>query len=110
MTRETGKAIKDAKAEVARSQDTIMLSAEEAIRAARDAEPARAGRVDPNEPNGYRAGDRVTVVPEDYGRDAVTGELVASDPFEVAIRRTDERVGEVVVHFPRQGYLMTPCA
>jgi acyl-CoA reductase-like NAD-dependent aldehyde dehydrogenase len=32
MTRETGKAIKDAKAEVARSQDTIMLSAEEAIR------------------------------------------------------------------------------
>jgi acyl-CoA reductase-like NAD-dependent aldehyde dehydrogenase len=32
MTRETGKAIKDAKAEVTRSQDTIMLSAEEAIR------------------------------------------------------------------------------
>jgi acyl-CoA reductase-like NAD-dependent aldehyde dehydrogenase len=32
MTRETGKPLKDAKAEVARSQDTIMLSAEEAIR------------------------------------------------------------------------------
>lgn len=32
MTRETGKAIKDAKAEVIRSQDTILLSAEEAIR------------------------------------------------------------------------------
>jgi acyl-CoA reductase-like NAD-dependent aldehyde dehydrogenase len=32
MTREIGKAIKDAKAEVVRSQDTIMLSAEEAIR------------------------------------------------------------------------------
>lgn len=32
MTRETGKAVKDAKAEVTRSQDTIMLSAEEAIR------------------------------------------------------------------------------
>ena len=32
MTRETGKAIKDAKAEVVRSQDTILLSAEEAIR------------------------------------------------------------------------------
>jgi acyl-CoA reductase-like NAD-dependent aldehyde dehydrogenase len=32
MTRETGKAIKDAKAEVLRSQDTVMLSAEEAIR------------------------------------------------------------------------------
>ena len=32
MTRETGKAIKDARAEVTRSQDTILLSAEEAIR------------------------------------------------------------------------------
>jgi acyl-CoA reductase-like NAD-dependent aldehyde dehydrogenase len=32
MTLETGKAIKDAKAEVVRSQDTIMLSADEAIR------------------------------------------------------------------------------
>ncbi len=32
MSRETGKAIKDAKAEVLRSQDTILLSAERAIR------------------------------------------------------------------------------
>ena len=32
MTRETGKAIKDARAEVTRSQDTMLLSAEEAIR------------------------------------------------------------------------------
>jgi acyl-CoA reductase-like NAD-dependent aldehyde dehydrogenase len=32
MSRETGKAIKDARAEVIRSQDTILLSAEEAIR------------------------------------------------------------------------------
>jgi len=32
MSRETGKAIKDSKAEVVRSQDTLLLSAEEAIR------------------------------------------------------------------------------
>jgi acyl-CoA reductase-like NAD-dependent aldehyde dehydrogenase len=32
MSRETGKAIRDARAEVTRSQDTILLSAEEAIR------------------------------------------------------------------------------
>lgn len=32
MARETGKAIKDAKAEIVRSQDTLMLSAEEAVR------------------------------------------------------------------------------
>src|SRR5512141_598436 len=39
MTREIGKAIKDAKAEVARSQDTILLSAEEAIRIAGEQVP-----------------------------------------------------------------------
>jgi acyl-CoA reductase-like NAD-dependent aldehyde dehydrogenase len=32
MTRETGKAIKDSKAEIVRSQDTLLLSAEEAVR------------------------------------------------------------------------------
>ncbi len=32
MARETGKAVKDAKAEVVRSQDTILLSSEEAVR------------------------------------------------------------------------------
>jgi acyl-CoA reductase-like NAD-dependent aldehyde dehydrogenase len=32
MARETGKAIKDAKAEIVRSQDTLLLSAEEAVR------------------------------------------------------------------------------
>ena len=32
MTRETGKAIKDARAEIVRSQDTLSLSAEEAVR------------------------------------------------------------------------------
>lgn len=39
MARETGKAIKDAKAEVIRSQDTIELSAEEAIRIAGEQVP-----------------------------------------------------------------------
>jgi acyl-CoA reductase-like NAD-dependent aldehyde dehydrogenase len=32
MARETGKAVKDAKAEIVRSQDTLLLSAEEAVR------------------------------------------------------------------------------
>jgi acyl-CoA reductase-like NAD-dependent aldehyde dehydrogenase len=39
MTRETGKALKDAKAEVVRSQDTILLAAEEAIRIAGEQVP-----------------------------------------------------------------------
>ncbi|MEO8304625.1 MAG: aldehyde dehydrogenase family protein [Betaproteobacteria bacterium] len=39
MTRETGKALKDAKAEVVRSQDTLLLGAEEAVRIAGEQVP-----------------------------------------------------------------------
>lgn len=54
------------------------------------------------------AGDRVSVTPEDYGRDAVLGELRRLTHEDVAIVREDERAGQVVVHFPRAGYLLKP--
>jgi hypothetical protein len=50
------------------------------------------------------AGERVTVTPDDYGRDPVMGELVTLALHEVAVRRTDPDAGTVVVHFPRIGY------
>jgi glutathione S-transferase len=50
------------------------------------------------------AGSMVVVSPDDYGAVAVAGELVRLTDTEVAIRRNDERAGEVVVHFPRLGY------
>ena len=81
------------------------IAAADAIATANASEPTTETHVDPNEPNGYKAGDRITVMPEDYGLDPVAGELVYSDPYEIAIRRSDPRTGEVVVHFPRQGYL-----
>ena len=34
----------------------------------------------------------------------MTGELVIARLDEVAVRRRDERAGEVIVHFPRVGY------
>jgi glutathione S-transferase len=82
------------------------ISADEAIAIARDSTPVTGESVAAGEPNGYKAGDRLSVMPEDYGRDAVVGELVAADPYEIALKRRDPRVGEVVVHFPRQGYLV----
>jgi hypothetical protein len=48
------------------------------------------------------------VVHQDLGRDPVVGELVASSAHEIAILRSDELVGELVVHFPRQYYLVLP--
>jgi glutathione S-transferase len=46
----------------------------------------------------------VTVTPDDTGRDPVEGVLVAASEQEVVISRSDARVGEVHVHFPRAGY------
>lgn len=36
----------------------------------------------------------------------VSGELLPSSVHEIAIRRHSERVGELVVHFPREDYLV----
>ena len=79
----------------------------EAVEIARAATPAAAGGVAAGEPNGLRAGDRVSVVHESFGLDPTVGELVTASVDEIAVRRTDERAGEVVVHFPREHYLVT---
>lgn len=80
----------------------------EALAVARDAQPKTKPQADPGEPNGLRPGARVAVLPDDYGRDPVEGELVASSPQEIAIRRQDPQLGELVVHFPRAGFVVLP--
>lgn len=80
---------------------------EEALAAARDAASTTEPAADPGDPAGLRPGDRVSVVPDDYGFDPVEGELVRSDVHEVALRRSAPEVGEVVVHFPRAGFRVT---
>ena len=83
------------------------LDSKTAIEIARAATPATAVAEDPADPNGRKPGDRVSVVHESFGMDPVEGELVASEPDEIAVRRTDERAGSVVVHLPRQHYMVT---
>lgn len=53
---------------------------------------------------GFEAGESVTVAAMDTGIDPVAGTLVGLTHDEVAIRRSDERAGPVVVHFPRIGF------
>lgn len=84
------------------------LDAAEAIAIAQDAEPLAP---DPEGescelPEGLSIGDPVVVVPEETGSGAVTGELMASEVHEIAIRRRSDRAGELVVHFPREDYLV----
>ena len=56
--------------------------------------------------HGIVLGSAVTIGAADYGMDPVQGELVLSDANEWAVRRRDDRAGEVVVHFPRLGFQM----
>ena len=53
-------------------------------------------------------GQQVQVMPDDYGRVAVTGELIRASAQQLSVRRTDEAAGDVVVHFPRVGFLLSP--
>lgn len=52
------------------------------------------------------AGDQVTVMPNDTGRVPVSGELVTLNRREIAIRHNNETVGEVIIHFPRAGFIV----
>ena len=83
------------------------IGAQDALAAARAAtpEPSRPSSPQPEDP---RPGGRVRIRADDYGRDAVDGELAFIDDREVAIRRADPAVGDIVVHFPRLGYDLRP--
>jgi glutathione S-transferase len=45
---------------------------------------------------------------DDYGRDPITGTLVAAAIDRTVIAREDPAVGKVHVHFPKTGYLVFP--
>jgi glutathione S-transferase len=82
---------------------TATLSAREALEIAAAVAPESPR---PSQPfaEDPKPGVRVKIRADDYGRDPVEGELVFIDADEIALRRRDERVGDVVVHFPRRGY------
>lgn len=80
-----------------------VISAEDALAAAKAATPDEPHGVEDNA-EGWKAGDRVAVMPTDYARDPVAGELVTCNGGEIAVRRSGDRTGEVVIHFPRVGF------
>jgi hypothetical protein len=84
------------------------MSTTEALAIAKDAVPQTAEQADPNDPNGRKPGDRVEVTPDDYGKIKVSGEILALSPQHIAIRRHDPLAGDMVVHFPRAGFLVLP--
>ena len=83
------------------------MPAAEALDVAKAATP-EAAKVDASDPSGLKAGQKVSVVPDDTGKVPVSGTLVGLATDRVSLIRSDPRVGDVVVHFPRAGYVVTP--
>jgi glutathione S-transferase len=85
----------------------IPCTVEQAFEVARLSRPATC-RVCDGDAQPLRSGMRVEVAPDDTRRGAVQGTLVGLDWNEVAVARAHEKCGDVVVHFPRLGYRVTP--
>jgi glutathione S-transferase len=83
------------------------LPSAEALDIAKGATP-KPTKVDQSDPSGLKAGQKISVVPDDTGKVPVSGTLIGLAPDRVSIIRSDPRVGEVVVHFPRAGYVIAP--
>jgi glutathione S-transferase len=82
------------------------IKATDALDIARAASPMES-EVDADDPSGLRAGQQISVTPDDTGKVPVSGALVGLAPDRISLRRSDPRAGEVVVHFPRAGFVVT---
>ncbi len=82
------------------------LTAEEALTIARDAAPRLKAATVEHESQRFVPGERVSIAPDDYGRDWVEGALVHADSQSIILQRSDPRAETVHVHFPRAGYLV----
>ncbi len=81
------------------------MTAEEAIARAKACEPMTSEATDPHDPQGLTSGMNVTVSPDlDGGEQPVDGTIVSATVDTVTIRRSEEDIGTVHVHFPRAGY------
>ena len=86
------------------------ISSGEAIAVARRGAHDLAANRPFSDTHGIALGERVTIAPTDYGIDPVAGELVVCAANEFAVKRTDPRAGEVIVHFPRIGFQLARAA
>jgi glutathione S-transferase len=80
------------------------LDPDEALAIARRSLPLTPEESDGTDPGGVGPGDRISISADDYGVERVSGVAVVVTASEIALKREDPAVGEVVVHFPRAGY------
>ena len=87
------------------------LNSAQAIDIAAQTEPAALGQgylqdEDFHDEHRIALGSKVTITAENFGLEPTHGVLVAATRTHFSLSRTDERAGNVHVHFPRIGYLL----
>ena len=83
------------------------ISADEALNVAKAATPLTVN-VGENDESGCKPGNDVQIAPVDHPDTPVRGALQEISKEEIIITRSDDRIGEVAVHFPRIGYRIDP--
>ena len=81
------------------------MQAAEALAVARDATPDYTPPADAIEDEALPVGQIIAIKPNDYGQEETVGEIIWSTAEALAVKHTDEQVGDVLVHYPRLGYL-----
>ncbi len=85
------------------------IPAAEAHAEARNADPDLSGEIDTDEPQNLRVGSRVRIDADDFSsRGVVEGEVLRTSALEIAVHRRTDDLGDLVAHFPRLGYRVTP--
>jgi glutathione S-transferase len=76
---------------------------------ARSAAPDLSAEIDSDDPQKMRAGMQVRVDADDFSsRGSVEGDVLRVSPLEISVHRRTDAFGDLVVHFPRMGYRVTP--
>ncbi|MDF0748735.1 glutathione S-transferase family protein [Marinobacter sp. 71-i] len=80
------------------------ITADQALDVARNATPQAIEATSDD----VLVGKDVEIAPDDYGREPVAGKLVFAVDHALTLERSHARVGQVNVHFPRQGFAVKP--
>ena len=86
------------------------ITSQAALDIARDCEPGLAPSHDPHDALGLEPGAPIVVMADDYGRDVITGTLVAANPERIVLARDVPDLGRLNLHFPRTGYIAVSAA
>ncbi len=91
--------------------DRQPIDVAEAHRVARESQPDLTSEIGGNDAQGLEAGMPVKVRPDDFSlRGAVEGTVLRASALELAVHRSTDDFGDLVIHFPRLGYRVEPLA